>query len=147
MPILYYILAPAFNRTYRYITGVKAHCLCFPSPSHTLFPFDYLIFARLPTVAKHKWTSLSRKGSKPYFTTTGVSHILWRFNRRDIFKDAIPHAYDRDNRARHHPDGRCLKQDCTDKDVDWRSVSDPILNADKVVPQGPPTYRFRDPGS
>ena len=130
-----YILASSFNRTYRHIRGVKARCLFFPSPSHTPFPIENLIFARLPTVAKNKWTCLRRKGSKPYFAATGVSHVLRRFDRRDVFEDAISHAYDRDNRARHHPDGRCLKQDCSDKDVDWRSESDPVFNADKLVPQ------------
>lgn len=104
-----------------------------PSLHHaiTFFHFEDLIFARLPTVAKHKLTCLRRKGSKPYFAT-GVSHVLRRLNRRDVFEYAIAQAYDRDNGARDNTEGRCLEQDCSDKDVDWRSVSDLILNTDKL---------------
>ena len=68
------------------------------------FPFQGLIFARLPTVAKDKLTCLRRKGSQPYFTTTGVSHILWRLNRWDVLEYSIAHAYNGNDRARDHAD-------------------------------------------
>ena len=83
-----------------------------------LLPFESLIFARLPTVAKNKLRCLGRKGSKPYFATGRVSHVLRRFNRRDILEYAIAQAYDCDNGARDNTEGRCLEQDCSDKDVD-----------------------------
>lgn len=120
---------------------IKAQCPSFPSPFHiTSLPFESLIFARLPTVAKNKLTCLRKKGSKPYFAT-GVSHVLRRFNRWDILEYAIAEAYDCDNGARHNTDGRCLEQDCSDENVDWRSVSDSGLNADKLCP---PTHICRD---
>ena len=69
-------------------------------------PFETLIFARLPTVAKDKLTCLRRKGSKPYFTTTtGVSHVLRRFDRWNVFEYSVAHAYDCNDRARDHADG------------------------------------------
>lgn len=104
-----------------------------PSIHHAIIVFrsEDLIFARLPTVAKHKLTCLRRKGSKPYFAT-GVSHVLRRLNRWDVFEYAITQAYDRDDGAGDNAEGPCLEQDCSDKDVDWRSVSDLILNADDL---------------
>ena len=86
---------------------------------HSIYflPFASLIFARLPTIAKYKLTCLRGKGSKPYFAT-GISHVLWRFDRWDVLEYSISQANDCDDGTRHHADCRCLEQDCSDKDVD-----------------------------
>ena len=87
----------------------KAQCLSFPFAlpySSSLLRLSYLLGS--PLSQKNKLTCLRRKGSKPYFAT-GVSHVLRRFDRWDVFEYAITHAYDGDDRSRDHADSTCLQ--------------------------------------